>query len=146
MTYRVSGEAHGTSFDEGGFETDVEAMAYASGIIDGDLESTVEITREDTMRPCGTLVDEATARYCGHENAEHITCPTPEGRAVERDCSHCECEEFTDPTATPLQGPDGSTYAGVTCTNLSAAGDWCGWCVGCRTAMAWLLDQRTVTR
>lgn len=45
-TYRVHGIAHGTEFDERGFEDEDEATAYASSVIDGDVDSTVEVTPE----------------------------------------------------------------------------------------------------
>jgi hypothetical protein len=48
-TYRVHGTAHGVDFDETGFEEEAGAMAYASSIIDGDLDSTIAIT---TMIEC----------------------------------------------------------------------------------------------
>jgi hypothetical protein len=43
MTYRVYGEAHGSSFDERGFTSEDEATRYASSIIDGDWEATIEV-------------------------------------------------------------------------------------------------------
>ena len=42
--YRVTGEAHGSSFDER-FSTESEATDYASLVIDGDLDSTVEVVK-----------------------------------------------------------------------------------------------------
>ena len=45
-TYRVFGEAHGNMFDEGGFPTSQAAEAYASSIIDGDFDSTVQVVSE----------------------------------------------------------------------------------------------------
>lgn len=42
-TYRVFGEAHGAEFDEKGFPTLAAAEAYASSVIDGDYDSTIQI-------------------------------------------------------------------------------------------------------
>ena len=42
-TYRVVGEAHGAWFDEGGFPTSEAAQDYASAVIDGDRDATVQI-------------------------------------------------------------------------------------------------------
>ncbi|HEU4865011.1 MAG TPA: hypothetical protein VFT76_02080, partial [Actinomycetota bacterium] len=47
MTYRVRGTAHGTEFDERGFPTAPEAAEYASLILDGDVDGTIEIEPED---------------------------------------------------------------------------------------------------
>lgn len=46
MTYRVRGEAHGTWIDEGGFRSMDEACDWASRVIDGDTDSTVEVEPE----------------------------------------------------------------------------------------------------
>jgi hypothetical protein len=44
--YTVSGRAHGVWYIEPGFATMDEAADYASQIIDGDVDSTVEITTD----------------------------------------------------------------------------------------------------
>lgn len=51
--WRVKGEAHGAQFDAWGFHTEDEAVAYASQVIDGDVDSTIEVLAP----PCPT--DEA---------------------------------------------------------------------------------------
>jgi hypothetical protein len=46
-TYRVHGETRGDVYDEGGFATMDAAIDYASDIIDGDIDGTIEVTKED---------------------------------------------------------------------------------------------------
>lgn len=41
--YRVKGTAHGEQFDAWGFHTEKAATDYASAIIDGDIDSDVEV-------------------------------------------------------------------------------------------------------
>lgn len=48
-TYRVHGETRGDVYDEGGFATMDAAIAYASEIIDGDIDGTIEVTKEDRL-------------------------------------------------------------------------------------------------
>lgn len=55
MTYRAHGTAHGTEFDERGL-TEEEATEYASSILDGDVDGTIEIEPEHRTR----VVEEAT--------------------------------------------------------------------------------------
>ena len=45
-TYRVHGEAHGSTFDES-FDDEREATDYASLVIDGDVDSTIQVERVD---------------------------------------------------------------------------------------------------
>jgi len=47
MTYRVHGTAHGDEFDERGFLTEAEATDYASLILSGDVDGTIEIETEN---------------------------------------------------------------------------------------------------
>jgi hypothetical protein len=42
----VFGEAHGSAFEEHGFESENEATEYAATIIDGDTDSAVEVVRD----------------------------------------------------------------------------------------------------
>jgi hypothetical protein len=46
MGWRVSGEAHGSRFDERGFTTWTDATDYASDVMDGDLDSTILVEPE----------------------------------------------------------------------------------------------------
>ena len=55
MTYKVIGTAHGDTFNEGGFAERVHAEAYASDVIDGDVDSTVEIIPEPAPSPRDVL-------------------------------------------------------------------------------------------
>ena len=62
MTYRVHGTAHGDTFDERGFTTLDEATDYASDVIDGDLDGTIEVEHDETgCDRCGADVDWANA-------------------------------------------------------------------------------------
>lgn len=45
-TYTVSGQAHGGWFVEPGFGSLQDAMDYASQIIDGDQDATIDITSD----------------------------------------------------------------------------------------------------
>jgi hypothetical protein len=66
-TYRVIGTAHGSRFDERGFETSEEAEAYASEIIDGDYDSTIDVVRElgHPRFTCADLACELCSRATG---------------------------------------------------------------------------------
>jgi|KBSSwiS6_1023812.scaffolds.fasta_scaffold98009_1 hypothetical protein len=56
MPYTVYGEAHGAYFHETGFPTLNAATDYASTIIDGDQDATVEVVRDaDLVRDFDAL-------------------------------------------------------------------------------------------
>jgi len=82
--YRVHGVAHGSTFDERGFTSWTDATDYASSVMDGDIDSTIEVgpdTDEDE--------DEAYC-YCGHTEGSHVPASVDaEGSTVPAHCLGC---------------------------------------------------------
>jgi len=54
-TYRVTGSAHGSTFDEDGFASQDDAQAYAAAVIDGDVDGSITITASDDPAPVAVV-------------------------------------------------------------------------------------------